>query len=433
MIKNKIDFNYFLKIYIIFTLFTLLLLDFGPVSYPLISSIKLHIYMILYILSFSLGYLFYKNKIISNKTIDSNRANNIISFNDNKINKLLRFGIYFNFLLFLIMTMNTTNSSSISTLISKTVAGLTNPANSYYEKVANGQSISNYLSLLFIFIYPYMLLILTLSIYRYKSMKLHLKIITILTTIIELSKWISLGTNKGIFDILILIISVLIIKKMENTYDEKKNKIRRTKMSLKTKIMIIVLGLCSFLVFNHFISNRMYDTSNTSVESIINGYKYFSNYLCNGYKGLDYSLSLNWEPTYGVGHSMFLVNQLDKHMGTNLNSLTYQKRAETYGWSSTIKWHTAYSWFANDISFVGVILLMFLFGAFCANLIYSIIIFHDYYSMVLFYLMMMFIFYASANNQVFSFVNTMVSFWFFLLLKMIRSGGKKWRRFRLVK
>ena len=133
---------------------------------------------------------------------------------------------------------------------------------------------------------------------------------------------------------------------------------------------------------------------------------------------MNLSLSLDWDPTFGLGHSMFLVTQIDKHFDTKIFEHTYQKRAEIYGWSSTVNWHTMYSWIANDFSYFGVIVIMFILGRIMSWAINDFIYIHDYRSLVLFYFMIMMILYSSANNQVLSTVTSMIAFWYFLFSKI---------------
>lgn len=405
-------------------MFTILLLDFGPINYNLENGVVLHIYIFSYFLSFYFGYkLFSKKNKFSGLEIKEIRE-----FNLQKIKKILKIGIYINFILISIFCLISTDSSSVMGFLNKFLSGITDPASSYYDKVyaSSIREGSSILNVIFMFLYPYMLLLLVLSVYDFKNETKLQKAITIITIILEVARWIAIGTNKGVFDILILFITIYLMKSIEEKEIERQ-KIIKNKMKFKYKLLITVAGIIIFSMFTYFISSRMYiDNSNRSVkERIYYGMEKITNYLVQGYKGMDYALNLEWKPTFGVGNSIFLTSQVDKALNTKLSELTYAKRAEIYGWSSTVNWHTAYTWFANDMHFLGVIVLMFFCGAFLAMLIKETIIYRNYYSMVLLYMIMIGIFYSSANNQVLAFSNMCIAFYVFFILRWIKVRKEK--------
>lgn len=406
--KNKANIRILIIFYISFSLFTLFLFDFGPTKYEVNNSFQLHVLIYSYIFSYVLGLASFKGKVQEN-------SNEIQRYNDQKMLKRLNKGIYINLILYVIFAINSNGCRTISAFLFRIVNGIKNPSLLYYDKILDNLSSNQFISLLSYLLYPYMLYILLGSIYNFKKIKLTSKFIVVFTVIIELLKWFGVGTNKGIFDILILAISLFLIYRIKSdSYSEEK-----TRIKLKYKLIIIIGFMLCFGLFNYFISSRLNETNLSFNSSMYNGYKHFSGYLTNGYKGMDYTLSLNWEPTFGFGSSMFLSTQMDKYIKTNIFEHTYQKRAEIFGWSATVKWHTMYSWFANDFSYIGVILVMFLLGRLTSRNINDFIFNHDYRSLVLFYLMIMMIFYSSANNQVFSVVTSLIAFWFFFLSKII--------------
>ena len=418
MIKN----NFFIiKYCLYYMIFTILLFDISIVtSNSLQNPFALHFYLILYFLMFYLGYIFFYKVHKKNKY----DVEKIKELNEQKIKKILSVGVYLYPFLSFVSALNFTNSSSLSIFINKVINGLLNPAGTYYAKVSNQLFLNSYLNSLLVVLSPYMMMILVLGLFYFKKMKFRQKMFFAVGIFFEIARWLALGTNKGIFDFLILIICAYLFDRLIN--NKQKTSFLK-KIGKRTKILTVLV--IAFSIFTYFISSRMYYSTNDNNSFIKYGIDKISNYIAQGYKGMDYSLSLSWKPTYGVGNSIFLTKQVEEIFHTDIESRTYQKRAEVYGWSSTVNWHTLYSWFANDFSFFGVVFLMFLIGIYFASVIKSIAEFHDYYSMVLFYLIMIGVFYSSANNQVLSFANTFISFWFFFVMRIVRR--KKYKKILL--
>ncbi len=125
----------------------------------------------------------------------------------------------------------------------------------------------------------------------------------------------------------------------------------------------------------------------------------FSSYLTQGYYGMSQALTLDWVPMYGAGNSMFLVNIISNNI-YDIDQFTYQTRLEPYGWDSDVNWHSMYTWIANDVSFYGVIPVMFLIGLLFGMMFKDAIVHGNPFakaSIFFFILMMVFI---PCNNQV---------------------------------
>ena len=94
-----------------------------------------------------------------------------------------------------------------------------------------------------------------------------------------------------------------------------------------------------------------------------------SNYVAQGYYAFSLCMRLPWIPTFGLGGSLQIIDIITKHF-VDIDSMTYQRRMEQFGWNARIRWHTIYTWFANDVSIYGVVLIMFVIG-FCFALAYK--------------------------------------------------------------
>ena len=74
-----------------------------------------------------------------------------------------------------------------------------------------------------------------------------------------------------------------------------------------------------------------------------------------------------------------------------------------YPWSSTLNWHTAYTWFANDFSFLGTIILMFFIGLYFGIVVNKALTARNTKIFIaLFTTMMVMFFYFPMNNQIFN-------------------------------
>jgi hypothetical protein len=84
-------------------------------------------------------------------------------------------------------------------------------------------------------------------------------------------------------------------------------------------------------------------------------------YLCQGYYGFSYTFDYPFESTYGFGSGRFVSDNVGSMLGTDIYSRTYVHRMSGI-WDERQNWHTAYTWFANDVSPVGVVLVMLFVG-----------------------------------------------------------------------
>lgn len=83
----------------------------------------------------------------------------------------------------------------------------------------------------------------------------------------------------------------------------------------------------------------------------------------SGYYGLALGLEKEFEPTYGAGHSAFALSLYELLTGDpSLKARTFTYRNEFDGWNPDNYWSTAILWFANDVGFIGAIVVMALIG-----------------------------------------------------------------------
>ncbi|WP_147466621.1 hypothetical protein [Pseudomonas cichorii] len=139
-------------------------------------------------------------------------------------------------------------------------------------------------------------------------------------------------------------------------------------------------------------------------------YEKLTVYLVQGYQGVSISLGEKFDSSYGIGHSVFLQRIFAEHLGIDVRDKTYQRKI-TARWDENVYWHSFYSYIANDVSFFGVAIVMLILGWYFASIYLSAIISDDFFAKMLLPLFAILFLYIPANNQVFSFLETMMSFW----------------------
>jgi len=126
-----------------------------------------------------------------------------------------------------------------------------------------------------------------------------------------------------------------------------------------------------------------------------------TSYASQGYYGLGLALQKPFAPMYGVGSSMFLTRQVARLVGDpSIEQRSYPVRVEIDdGWSAYACWSTMYPWIASDVGFPGVLLVMVVVGWLLGRAWLGVLWNHDVFSVCLLGQMVTMLTYASANNQ----------------------------------
>lgn len=131
------------------------------------------------------------------------------------------------------------------------------------------------------------------------------------------------------------------------------------------------------------------------------GFLGLTHYFTTGYYGLSLSLEREVQPMYGFGHSMFLTRNFErmtKSPGFESRSLPVQI-SDKDGFKYPVQWCTAYPYFANDLGFVGTVLLMFLFGRLFGLAWIDMLGGGNARSVIVFALLATLLFYLPATNR----------------------------------
>lgn len=309
-------------------------------------------------------------------------------------------------------------------------AGLQNPgtAYSYSQSLRSmGNPIVEYVRIL---VGPLLVWSTPLAIFYRKRLSRPLVILAYLAIIGEILIFVAMGTNKGIADIVLIATGLVATAHLAGV-----SKLSRFEKTVLTVIAAIVLLL--FLVFftrgmmtrsgSGAISGYSWaigiyaDPDNILVrnmpDSVQVGIYGLSSYLTQGYYALYLALKEPFVPTWGVGNSTFLVNQvMDLFPGSRIEQRPYPMRIEKYGWDAYGLWSSIYAWLASDFTFPGTILIIFLIGRLFAMSWLDSLRGENPFAVAMFAQFLIMLFYFPANNQVLQSGAAWTGFWVTLAL-----------------
>jgi len=158
-------------------------------------------------------------------------------------------------------------------------------------------------------------------------------------------------------------------------------------------------GALSFCLYND-VACFTVDSGSEIVNLIRFSFGMLSAYLNQGYYGLSVALNIDYDWTYGIGHSSFLVSLFSSFIDSESiyqDGLMYALRAA--GWDDRFVWSSAFPWLASDLTFWGVPPFMFLVGAIYSRAWLAAITRRSLSGIMVFALLSIFIVYLPANNQ----------------------------------
>lgn len=419
-----------LKIIVIYLVFTLILYALGPFAWPTHHPIEFYLLNMLYIGMFGLGWYIgikytHTYSDVYSARIQSRLLNNLpfflvcnlcVEF----INIFRKFGY---------------SNLDLYSLIMDCVYGIQNMGAGYNLATMRMAELSSKdviggwwmtgLNTIWGFVnFPLLLL----GIFYYRQLRCLSKIIIVLHTLLIFVSYMAIGTNIGVFRLILAIIVFYWIKIAQ------KSIVYHKKHSPKF-FMLVWLGIIFMsILFMHIMQSRggilSWDSSSYNIggikldmdslffyllpESLYMMLVAASSYLTQGYYGMSLCLSIEWLPTFGLGSSMAIIKKLSEYVSDTIQRRTYQFRLTSLGWEEDIRWHTMYSWIANDTSFLGVIIIMFFIGLLFAMAYKDSIISNNPYAHIVVYYFALMAFFIPCNNQLFQ--STYIMFSFILMI-----------------
>ncbi|MCL2355464.1 MAG: hypothetical protein FWC68_06395 [Oscillospiraceae bacterium] len=356
--KSKAQHN-IINFTIIYILFSYLVFRLGPIIYSHRESSLVPIYLTAYLIALKCGAaLSDKIKIPTSKTTGSYTSFKVI----------VRVGLVFGILLSVLNVMNVFGTS-IPELIRNVLRGFIDPEIGYFYNLnqEQGSSIITQMSTL---LSPLTLFSMTLGFYFWKELSLIDKCLLTGDVLFSVIQTTMIGTNFGLFRLAIIgFISLF--------FGIQRNKV---KLDRNRKIFTISVALISFLVVTfYFFHTTLSRVGWSEIPSTLTGTDVvnqqhwtmqlplsisapilmFTDYFSNGFNGLAIAKLFDFSSTFGFGSGRFLWSIPERLFSIDIISRTYQyKMAEM--WHPSIKWTTAFTWIANDVSFLGVIPYLFI-------------------------------------------------------------------------
>ncbi len=413
----------FLQIYLAVTL---LVFTFGPISYSLPLPVIFWLCIFCYHFAFFLGYLLaYMSKI---KKADFSGKKEIgKDFNLRLFHVLLFFSFFSSLLGF-------KNVDSILDFFNpffwfeSALQGVLNPGVAYTEKmqrVSSDVSGNKLLNIFLFFIAFSKIVIVPFIVFLWSRLSFKVKIASLFVTLLPLLSSLSHGTNKGVFDFVILYGSSLMIFFVYNKYHFNSYMLRKRKFFLLV-LIFSMLGALTF--FGTAMSERGGDIryielidplGNIKVdESSYNKtresffyytYAWLGSYIVQGYYGFGLALTQDFETSYGVGNSVFLTRNFESLLGVDLRENTFQYKINNW-WGESSQWHSFYSFFANDFHFVGVAFVCFILSFLMAKAWFDFIDSANVFAGAMMPIFSVLIIFIPANNQIFGFLDGLSAF-----------------------
>ena len=402
LIEKKIAFLP-LKVSLIFLVFSEVLVFIGPYTYDISNHFLLYSYLI--VLNTAL-YLGYKRGVRQFKP-------SVFNFSQITLDVFLIVGFLLTFRRMYFMW----SGRGLGLSLYSVLYALSNSGDVYKTKVEVAQVFS---STFWDLLSPFRWSAIPLGIGNWKRLNKSLRVIVVLTIIIEALAWLGIGTRKGLFDIIIITVFTLLSTNSQIILDTKK---------WKKTIIITSIAAVAFLFYFTIsgASRRGYMVSELSTiditqeikpsyQNVPDGLLYsfcsIESYLCQGYYALSKGLGLGIQPVTFGGSGWYTI-MLMRKIGYDPEPNTYIVAVERFGIDRHINWHSIYLWLANDVTFIGVPFLIFLIGYLFAISWLDIVNGKNQTAYPFFALMLIMVFYFYANNQVLSF--TFIPFVFWLL------------------
>ena len=436
---------------VLYLLASLVIYVLCPYNWPTKRPVLFWTLNILYIAALTGGYFLGQRHRMSLKLITWNEKAEKILFTTLSVLSILNFFVY----LILVFRSYGLATLDFKELFIQMGKGLKNPGYGYYMNHVRQQTldgtdvVGGTLFTLFNLGWSFLKLpIIILSVLYFRKLKLYGKIFTVAYLALVVIYYVSIGTNIQFLHVILLVLLPVILELFDLGHAGKLT----PKKFIKPISLVLLCGILFAGYFGYMIQSRSnnygydvdeytiaglsptdtppeieipdppVDTPNpvppkpaTRMEKLwMSG----SSYLTQGYYGMSQALTVDWTPMYGLGNSMFVVNLISGNI-RDIDQYTYQVKLEPYGWDSDVRWHSIYTWIANDVSFYGVIVVMLLIGLIFGMMFRDAIVNKNPFARasVFFYILMML--FIPCNNQVGQTADNLLGFLMLVVLWLI--------------
>ena len=428
----------------VYLVLTLIIFAYGPVNYEITHPELFWFYILSFHLFFIFGYII--------ACVTFRPINNYHKYRLPSVSDLSNYRFSIILLLALMASLLSFKGASVAEVINpaywvrSAVIGIVDPGAAYVEKMARvDSSVSNKSLNIFLFFISFSkLTVFTFLVFGWSNYSWSLKLLALFVILLPVLSSVSNGTNKSLFDFVIILSVVISIKTFYLA------KAQRGKRSyVRTWITFFAIFLLFCLVFYYFgkamggrggsltYIERVDPLGNISVKDyakllseenfLFYIFAWLSTYIVQGYYGFSLSMLESFDFTFFVGNSEFLTRNFEALLGVELQSKTYQSKIDSV-WDASAQWHSFYSYLANDFYIAGVVVPMLLLGYMVAYVWMVFVNTGNIYAGSLVPVFAIMIFFMPANNQVFGFLDGLSSFCVLSFLLWC-SGRKSLRKF----
>lgn len=204
---------------------------------------------------------------------------------------------------------------------------------------------------------------------QFKRLRPLHKFLFVVLLIMELFYWVAVATGFGV-------VTMVTTFALSTMFWQQRAQSRRRRLILMAGLFAISIAFFSHNLYRRSNFNEV-DVSKYSLSGspMILDHPAFSvvpaalhptyvmvvTYLAQGYYHTCFAFDLDFKSTGLVGNNVALVS-LARAFGLDVWDDTYMHRLQPLGIDEWGNWHSAYTWFASDVSYYGVPVLMGLFG-----------------------------------------------------------------------
>jgi hypothetical protein len=400
----------------IFLWLTFILFAFGPWRWPLSNANDLYLFICAAHVSLLLGYLSVAHK--------APKPSITMKFD---AERLLKMSLWVT-----IVMLPFTCYARTGHWIPDIIGGLRDSGKAYADAHEFTENSSNFASYLRIIASPWMVILFPLGFYIRKSLSIGTRALIIFAMIAVIMMSIATGQRRDMADLMVTLPFVVAASHWAGKSPMK----RKTIVAGMAAILVALVAFTTYFTYSHVsrvgkqtaayganpATKMMPDLDNPILQAfpsdIQPGVLGLINYLATGYYGLGLSMSHPVEPMYGMGHSMFLTRNFERLINDDSfesKSLPVQI-SDKDGFRYPILWCTAYPYFANDLGFIGTVIMLFFIGRGMCSTWLDMIGGRNPSAVVFFSLLTIFVFYLPATNRMLQDGEGVVAFYSWLAI-----------------
>lgn len=244
------------------------------------------------------------------------------------------------------------------------------------DLVAEGQGTRFVVPLLRAIISPLFFASLGYGLLHFSHLTLLQRVLLVTAILCPINLSLLRGTDKEIADLLIILAGFLAISNFRRRFAG--DAVRSSTRQGRQMVVMAILAACLFLAaFSYKKLERLSgnidfcvadgaicaDYSGYLLSSLPDfvafGYAMVAAYLTNGYYGLSLALQQPFDSTLGIGHSAAFLGLYERFSGsTDLFDSSFIAKISVVGWDHRYYWSTIFTWLANDVGFVGSLLVV---------------------------------------------------------------------------